>query len=221
MFPIGGVILCGGQSQRMRYPKAWLPWGERRCLTVVAETLAGVVNPIVVVAKSGQRLPALPPTVLRADDEQADAGPLEGLRVGLKNLLGRAEFAFVTTCDAPCLMPAVIEHLYAIIRADENLDAIVPVSTDDHQQVHAHVLTAIYRINLAIRISQLRAEGCRRPRDLINQIRTLRIDVESLRAVDPSLRTFQNLNDPAAYRNALQSAGLTLDNDTQQILESS
>src|SRR3982750_1451674 len=63
---IGGVILCGGKSSRMGYPKALLPFGPELMLQRMVRLLGEVVSPIVVVAAPEQELPELPPDVLLA-----------------------------------------------------------------------------------------------------------------------------------------------------------
>ena len=77
---IGGVVLCGGKSSRMGYPKALLPFGPELMLQRVVRILGELVSPLVVVAARDQELPTLPNNVLLARDEHPERGPLEGLR---------------------------------------------------------------------------------------------------------------------------------------------
>src|SRR5688572_27783044 len=98
---VGGVILCGGKSSRMGYPKAMLPFGPELMLQRVVRLLSEVVSPIVVVAAPGQGLPELSADILMARDERDGCGPLEGLLAGLSTLVGRVDAAYVTSCDVP------------------------------------------------------------------------------------------------------------------------
>src|SRR5688572_15258054 len=97
----GGIVLCGGKSSRMGYPKALLPFGPELMLQRVVRLLREVVSPIVVVAAHDQALPPLPSDTLLARDERPERGPLEGLHAGLAALAGRVEAAYATSCDVP------------------------------------------------------------------------------------------------------------------------
>ena len=102
---VGGIVLCGGQSQRMGTAKAWLSFGAETLLQRVVRLLAEVVDPIVVAAARGQELPALPKDVHLVRDSVPGLGPLQGLADGLAALKGRVDIAFAASCDAPFLKP--------------------------------------------------------------------------------------------------------------------
>src|SRR5438034_1928815 len=89
MESVGGVVLCGGRSQRMGRPKAWLPFGGELMLPRVVRLLGQVVQPIVVVAAPEQDVPPVPPDVAIVRDEGRGRGPLQGLAAGLAALGGR------------------------------------------------------------------------------------------------------------------------------------
>src|SRR5262249_24702070 len=94
-----GIILCGGRSSRRGRRKAWLPFGPEVMLQRVARMLSEVVSPIVVVAAPGQDVPPLPPEVQIVRDEREGFGQLQGLAAGLQPLQGRAEAAYISSCD--------------------------------------------------------------------------------------------------------------------------
>src|SRR3954451_246386 len=96
---VGGIILAGGKSSRMGFPKALLPFGPELMLQRVVRLLSEVVSPIVVVAAPGQELPELPADIMLARDEREGRGPLEGLLAGLTPLVGRVDAAYATSCD--------------------------------------------------------------------------------------------------------------------------
>src|SRR6184192_1290702 len=101
MIRVGGIVLCGGRSSRMGRPKAWLPFGDELMLPRVARLLGEVVSPVVVVAALGQDVPPLPAGVEIVRDEREGRGPLEGLLAGLTALDGRADAAYLSSCDVP------------------------------------------------------------------------------------------------------------------------
>jgi molybdopterin-guanine dinucleotide biosynthesis protein A len=200
---LAGVVLAGGRSQRMGYPKALLPFGHETMLQRVVRKLHQVARPIVVVLAPQQPIPELPAEVSFARDEQEGQGPLCGLWAGLSALVGRADVAFVTGCDVPLLVPQVAVEL---ARRLGQADIVVPVEGE-----RVHPLSAVYRVRVLPQLGELLAEGKRRPLDLIERVHAVRVPIEELRGVDPQLATFRNLNRPADYLDALREAGLTPD----------
>ena len=177
-----------------------LPFGPETMLQRVVRLLSTEVEPIVVVAATGQQLPPLPPGLRVVRDREGDRGPLEGIYVGLDSLRETVDAAYVTSCDVPLLCPALVRSL--VSRLDD-YDVVVPRD----QQYH-HPLAAIYRTRILPQIDQLLAADKRRPFFLFEQVRTLELDVQQLRDVDPELRSLMNLNSPEDYRQALRLAGM-------------
>src|SRR3954451_20299833 len=112
---VGGIVLCGGQSSRMGRPKAWLPFGGEIMLPRVPRLLGEAVGPLVVVAAPGQDLPPLPTEITIVRDEVAGRGPLQGLKAGLEALRGRAEAAYLSSCDVPFLRPGFVRRLIDLL----------------------------------------------------------------------------------------------------------
>jgi molybdopterin-guanine dinucleotide biosynthesis protein A len=183
----------------MGLPKAALPFGPETMLERVVRLLGEVVSPLVVVATPGQKLPPLPPGVLVARDERPDRGPLEGLLAGLSAIAPHADAAYCTSCDVPLLVGDFVRYLIARL---ESHDAVVPVEDRFY-----HPLAAVYRTSVLPEIRTLLAADQLRPALLFDRVRTCRIPVAELRAVDPELRTLHNLNHPAEYVAALKLAG--------------
>ena len=199
-----GIVLCGGRSRRMGRAKADLVFGLETMLQRVVRLLSGIVDRIVVVAATEQVVPYLDETVTIVRDRLQYAGPLAGISIGLDRLsvYEGIEAAYVTSCDVPFLKPAFVRELFLRL---ENHDVVVPF---DEQ--HYHPLAAVYRRELAAKVAELVGQEVRRPRDLFNQVRTRKLEIDVLKRVDPELRTLINLNTPEDYRIALQSEGLPI-----------
>src|SRR3954465_1418029 len=116
--------------------KALLPFGPETMLQRVVRILGTVVSPIAVVAASGQELPVLPPDVIVTRDEREGRGPLEALRAGLKALPDDVDAAYVTSCDVPLLVPAVVARMGPLLAAHD----IAVMEIDGF----AHPLSAVY-----------------------------------------------------------------------------
>ena len=162
----------------MGQSKALLPFGDGTMVEQVLSTLQQIVQPVVVVASRGQQLPVLPNTTIVFDD-RSEKGPLEALRVGLDGLPNSCHAAFVTSCDVPLLRVAFIQFLASRL-ADH--DAIIPFDGE-----FAHPLAGIYRTDVVPVIEKLIANDRWRPRFLLDEVNTLRVDVEAFRTVDPDL----------------------------------
>ncbi len=198
---VGGIVLCGGHSRRMGSAKSALPFGPQTMLQRMLEIVSATVSPVVVVAAANQPLSTLPPGTTVTHDIHQDSGPLAGLHAGLTALEAHSDAAFATSCDAPFLLPSLIDEM--ILRLG-TADLAIPRDGDYH-----HPLAAVYRTALASTLDDLLASGVRRPLELLEHVQATEIDVESLRKVDPDLSSFRNLNTPADYQQALLDAGFT------------
>jgi molybdopterin-guanine dinucleotide biosynthesis protein A len=191
-----GVVLCGGRSRRMGRDKAWLPFGRERLLQRAVRVVGEAVDAVTVVARPGQELPVLPGDVDVLRDDVPDQGPLGGLVPALR-AAGDAP-CFVTSCDAPLLRPEVPALLF-----DALGDADVAVA---EAEGYTHPLCAVYRPRVRDRIETMMAEGRLRPVFLYEEVPTVRVGEDALRAVDPDLDCLRNVNDADAYEAALARA---------------
>ena len=194
-----GVVLCGGQSSRMGRPKAWLPFASETMLARVVRLLGEAVAPVVVVAAPGQDVPELPPEVAVVRDPERGRGPLQGLAAGLEALRGRADAAYLSSCDVPLLQPAFVRRLIDLLGGH---DIAVPEVGG-----YRHPLAAVYRLEVAPIAARLLAEDRLRPAFLFDQARTRVVRPEELADVGPDFRSLRNLNTPAEYEEALRAAG--------------
>lgn len=198
-------MLCGGKSARMGRDKAMLAFGPELMLQRVVRLVGQVEQMvrIVVVAGKTQPLPKLPPevTVVRDDDDYL--GPLAGLAIGLRAVVGETDAVYATSCDAPLFLPGFAGRLFELL-GDNSMgecDAVVPRDADG-----VHPLAAAYRVSVLDRIESLLATGERRLRTALEAIQVRMLDVELLRQVDPLLATLQNVNTPESYAAALKAA---------------
>jgi len=195
---VAGIVLCGGQSSRMGRPKAWLPFAGEIMLPRVIRLLREAVEPVVVVAAPDQDVPHLPSDVAIVRDEEKGRGPLQGLAAGLSALHGRAEAAYLSSCDVPFLQPAFVQRLVDLL-GDHAI--CVPRVGDFH-----HPLAAMYRIEVESTVRRLLAENRLRPFFLFDAVPTRVVEVAELADVDPTFQTLRNLNSPEEYEAAVREA---------------
>jgi molybdopterin-guanine dinucleotide biosynthesis protein A len=197
---VGGIVLCGGESNRMRRPKAWLPFGHELMLPRVVRLLAQVVSPVVVVAGPGQEVPPLPAGMAIVRDQQKGRGPLQGLAAGLAALDGQAEAAYLSSCDVPFLQPAFVRRLVELLEGDS---ICVPRIEERY-----HPLAAVYRLQVRDIVAPLLAENHLQASLLLGSVPTRVVEGHELTDVDPRLSSLRNLNTPEDYAAALRDAGI-------------
>jgi molybdopterin-guanine dinucleotide biosynthesis protein A len=196
---VGGIVLAGGKSTRMGKPKATLPFGPELMVQRVVRLLGAVVQPIVVVAAPGQKLPELPTGTMVAFDQHEGRGPLEGLLAGLTAIAPLADAVYATSCDVPLIEPAFVR---AVIERLEDAQIAVPVEAE-----FAHPLAAVYRTSVLPAIRELLDADQLRPTFLFDRVPTLRIPADELRQFDAQLTTLRNCNRQEDYQAALAEAG--------------
>lgn len=200
-----GIVLCGGHSRRMGRAKAWLPFAGELLLPRIVRLLGEAATPVVVVAAPGQDLPPLPRNVLVVRDEVEDRGPLQGLAAGLGALrrpdvlsgAASCDAVFLSSCDVPFLNPAVVRRLGELI-GDHAI--CVPRVGERY-----HPLAALYRLDILDSVRRLLAEDRLRLTTLLEVLPTRVVAAEELVDLDPTLRSFQNVNTPEDYAAALRS----------------
>jgi molybdopterin-guanine dinucleotide biosynthesis protein A len=191
----------------MGRPKAWLPFGGELMLPRIVRMLHGVADPIVVVAAPGQDVPELPREVAIIRDEIEGKGPLGGLAAGLAALEGKAEAAYLSSCDVPFLKPEFVRRVLSFLSPVSCL--LPPKIAVPRINGYFHPLAAAYRVALLPHVRALLAAERLRPVFLFDEVPTRIIGPHELADVDPDFRSLQNLNTPEEYAAALRAAGLS------------
>ncbi len=186
------VILAGGLSRRMGRDKAALAAGDGTLIEHVARRLAPVVEETIIAGGAGR--PNLPGVHI-VDDRYADVGPLAGMHAGLS--AARYPHVWVVGCDLPDVEPAMVTLLRGLA---DDYEAVVPRVDREAQAV-----CALYERALASRIEAMLDAGERSIKALLAASRVRYVTPEELRAVDPELRSFRNVNTPADYQAWLKT----------------
>lgn len=186
--------------------KAGLAWGGTTLLAHTADVLGRAgVDPVVVVVAPGQTVRGLGAGVEVVEDPREGLGPLQGLAAGLAAVAPRAPWAFVTATDLPFLHETLVA---TVLRARVgDVDVVVP-----RAQGRLQPLVAAYRTALAGRADALVTGGRRDLAALLESSRLAVLDEQALladvrvRAVDPALQAFADVDTPRAYEDALTRA---------------
>jgi len=181
------AILAGGRGSRLGgVDKATLVLGSRTILDLILDAVGPLAQEVIVVAND-DRLTGDPRlTVIR--DPDPHAGVLPALLAALD--AATTPLLLLVACDMPFVSAQVVSML-ARLAADH--DAVVP-DVDGHLQP----MLAIYRVEpCRAAIQAAIARGDRRMISFLDDLPTRRVAEVELRAADPELRSFFNVNTPA------------------------
>jgi molybdenum cofactor guanylyltransferase len=189
-----GFILAGGLSSRMGADKSQLRLGGRTFVEIAAGALTTVSSRVSVVgSRRGMESHGL--AVVR--DVHEGLGALGGLHAALAAC--EAEWAAVVSCDLPFVTAELFERLASL--RGEGVDAVAPVQGDGRPQP----LCALYAAGRCLHVAEsLIASGERRPRVLLQTVRTRWVRFEELSDLEGSSLFFKNVNTPADYEEAKQ-----------------
>lgn len=178
------LILAGGESRRMGQDKAQLLLGEYTLLQHIISTLQPLFVDVMVSVREPRTDCALP----QICDSTEHAGPLAGLLAGMTQT--QTAWLFVVACDMPFISPPLVQVLSAY--RNELWDAVVPV-VDGHPQP----LAAFYATRLIDTVrANLNSSGKHSLRALLDQCAVCYVQASELRAADPALHSFFDLDTP-------------------------
>jgi molybdopterin-guanine dinucleotide biosynthesis protein A len=188
------IILAGGRSSRMGRPKAELPFASGTMLDrVVAEMTRAFDDLVVAVAKPG-RHPWDGPGIRVIVDEIPELGPVAALEQALRET--RFDRAFVCSCDVPFVAGSLARKLCEMLG---DYDALIPRGDGKLQTLHA-----VYRKNCAEVLATMRGKDEHRLHEIANFARVRIVSEADIRALDPDLLSFFNVNTPEDYQRALK-----------------
>lgn len=180
------VILVGGEARRANgREKYFFVYEGKTFIERLIDTLGEVVDEIILVAKDPDQCRRFDHLrgVRCISDIRTGIGPIGGLHAG--TIAAHGKTLFVSACDMPCIDPGVVRYLFEAI---DDCDAAIPSWNFDMIEP----LHAVYRRSVLLDYLVDHESYSLRP--MIRKINTRYVPVEELRKIDPSLRTFTNIN---------------------------
>ncbi|HEY3272465.1 MAG TPA: molybdenum cofactor guanylyltransferase [Methanocella sp.] len=188
-----GIILAGGRSTRFGGgEKSLRAVDGKPMICRVREALLPEVDELVVSVRDERQRDLVFPFLSEGNhtfayDRLRDIGPLAGVLESLK--AARGEYVFIAACDMPFINSRAIDFLFEKARGH---DAAVPVGPNDFLEP----LHAVYRresmikaVEESLRLGEHRiASPLRHLKDVVY------VPFEEIKAVDPELKTFRNIN---------------------------
>ncbi len=182
------LILAGGESARFGRPKALVDIGGNPMIRWVIDAVTPLGDEVVVsVANSrmADRIRPIAPQARFVVDRREGVGPIEGIARGFET--ARGERVIVAPCDAPLLRSELYRLLLEVLgefdAAVPRLEAIDPVR-------------AVYQRRRVLEVLN-RSRGIPSPSALVDRLRCRFVDADRIRAVDPDLTSFWDVNNPA------------------------
>ena len=184
---VTGVLLAGGKSRRMGEDKRYLVVGEQTLLERGLAVLRSFFQEVLVVIAQDSPPLDLDARVVR--DLVPDCGSLGGLHTGLTQAI--TPYIFVVACDMPFLDPAVIAQ-FTSRRATADI-VMAKLAAQLHPMHALYGKQCLPVVEQMIRARQLKIQ------EIVSHasLRVRYVTEADLLAIDPSGRSFKNVNTPA------------------------
>jgi molybdenum cofactor guanylyltransferase len=192
----GAAILIGGKSSRMGSPKPLIEIDGRTLLELCVEAAMYAASPVILVGDAAG-LP-VPYDCRFVADRYPGAGPVGGIATALAELGPGAHL--ILACDMPFLNIDLLKLLLKSIGEED--DAAVPWLESGPEP-----LCAVYSHACLPRLETLLREGRRSARGALDVLRVKRVEENDLRAIDPNLRSFVNINTPEELERCRATTG--------------
>ncbi len=187
---ITGIILAGGKSSRYGINKALVEMNGERLIERVIRVMEPIFEHLIIITNTPQEYAYLQlPMVV---DLIQGLGPLGGIYTGLETI--SEEAGFFMACDMPFLNSDLIRHMVEI---REDFDAVVPKIDWKIEALHA-----IYTKGCLPAIRQLIDAREYQVIKFFRKVRVRYLSEEEIRAFDPELRSFFNINRPEELSDA-------------------
>lgn len=190
MREITGIILAGGESQRLGRNKALLELRGRSLLARVVARVRPLCTEVIVVGGPG--VVAQVQRTRCVADIYPGHGALGGIHAGLQ--AARTEYNLVVACDMPFLNPDLVRYM---IERLEGYDVVIPRLGGLSEPLHA-----IYSRNCLGPIEQILTQGGGRIISFFPQVRLRYIEASEVDRFDPLHRSFFNINTAEDWRRA-------------------
>ncbi len=197
------IILAGGSSSRFGEDKGLLKIENKPLLSHVVDAVKGLVEEVVVVTRSNERVnlygKIVPSNVRFVVDFYESKGPLIGALTGFKAAKGK--YSLLLAFDAPFVSRDVASLLFDLCVGKS---AAIP----RWPNCQIEPLHAVYQTKLALEAAEKAiAESALDMRAMINKLHGVRyISTLVIEQLDPELRTFFNVNTPLDFRKAIMLA---------------
>ena len=187
---ITGIILAGGKSGRYGKNKALVEMNGTRLIERVIRVMEPLFERLIIVTNSPHEYAYL--QLPMYEDLIKGLGPIGGILTGLEAISD--ESGFFVACDMPFLNSELIRYMLEI---REGYDAVVPRIDWKIETLHT-----IYSKSSLRAIRKLIEARDYQVVKFFRRISVRYVEEEEIRALDPELRSFLNVNSPEELLDA-------------------
>jgi molybdopterin-guanine dinucleotide biosynthesis protein A len=184
MSTISGVILAGGQSQRMGTNKAFLVAGGRPLIAWVMERVRVLTRDVILVTNDPEPYRILGGHI--TGDLLPEGGALSGLHAGLTT--AAHGWSLVVACDMPLLNLDLLRYMISLTPYQ---DAVVPRLEGLEEPLHA-----LYHRRCLRAITHHLLAGDYKMTSFLPEQRVRYLDEAEINRFDPQHLSFTNANTP-------------------------
>ncbi|MBN1625110.1 MAG: molybdenum cofactor guanylyltransferase [Deltaproteobacteria bacterium] len=188
---VTGVILAGGKSTRFGSNKALVEINGARLIERVTGVMGSIFKRLILITNTPQEYSYLGLPLY--GDLIKGFGPLGGIYTGLEAI--KDETGFFIACDMPFINEDLIRH---IVEVRDDFDAVMPKI-----DWMIEPLYAVYTKRCLPAIKGLITSGERQIIKFFKEVRVRHVDEEEIRAFDPQLKSFININRPNELLDAI------------------
>ncbi len=188
-----GVILAGGESNRMGKNKAFIEINGKRIIDRTVSLFRKIFDDVLLVTNTP--LDYIELNVRIVTDLVPGKGSLGGIYTGL--FFSSSPKAFFVGCDMPFLDKRVIHYFLSLA---QTADIVVQRTKDYWQPLHA-----IYPRTLLKPIERLLHQGELKIVKAYQGMRVRVVSGEELKPFDPDLYTLSNINTPEELKKLLET----------------
>jgi molybdopterin-guanine dinucleotide biosynthesis protein A len=199
-----GLVLSGGESSRMGREKGLVNLNGDPMVSYVVNSMLDLVDEIIISVGKGRAQLYDEYSEIGfeiVEDNEPGFGPIQGVVSAMRKM--RGDYVIVGPCDTPFLKPEICR---LVLSKAEGKDGAVPIVKGMYESLHG-----AYRKGTALKaFEDVLAKGAGRLVDVYDRLDIARVEENELRAVDPELDSFWNLNEPddlARAENKLRDLG--------------
>lgn len=189
--PMTAIILCGGKSNRMGRPKAFLPYENTTMIEHILNTVRDLFQEVLLVANEPETFESFGVNVVK--DILPYRGPLGGILSGL--LVSSYPHTFVVACD----MPLVNKRLIREIASRRHGNDVVVLS---HKR-GVEPLIGVYSKNCIKQLEETLFSGNLSMQDFLTGLKAQAYFFEQDEQQETTLPPFFNVNTPQEYSHLI------------------
>ena len=181
-----GIILVGGQAVRAQgREKYFFLHQGKTFLSRLLESISPVTDEIILVARDPVQCERFRdyPEVICVTDIRKGIGPIGGIHAGI--LAAKGDLVFISGCDMPFVNGKIVDYLFTSIG---DYDAVIPTwGPEMFEPLHS-----VYRKKALL--GYLESHESLSLRSMIRSLNVRYVNVGEFRNIDPTLKTFLNVN---------------------------